>query len=105
MIDIVETRDDLADLLNIRHSLLTYILYVAKPDSYYETFSIPKKNGDLREIEAPQRELKRLQKRLANELTAYQHYMYKQFEIKTNIAHAFIKGRSIITNARIHKNI
>lgn len=104
MIDIVETRDDLADLLNIRHSLLTYILYVAKPDSYYETFSIPKKNGDLREIEAPQRELKRLQKRLANELTAYQHYMYKQLHIKTNIAHAFIKGKSIITNAQIHKN-
>ena len=104
LIDSVTTRDDLADLLHVRRSLLTYVLYVAKPDSYYETFYIPKKNGDLREIEAPGRELKSIQKRLAFEISAYQRYMYKQLEIETNIAHAFLKGKSIITNAKIHKN-
>ncbi len=103
-IDQVETRDELADLLHIRHNLLTYVLYIAKPDSYYQTFYIPKKNGESREIQAPRRELKRIQKRLALELSVYQQSMYKTFDINTNIAHAFRKGRSIITNAKIHKN-
>ena len=71
-IDQVETRDELADLLHIRHNLLTYVLYIAKPDSYYQTFYIPKKNGESREIQAPRRELKRIQKRLALELSVYQ---------------------------------
>ena len=104
LIDSVKTRDDLADLLHIRRNLLTYVLYVAKPDSYYDTFYIPKKNGDLREIETPRRELMNIQKRLASELSVYQHDMYRHLEIKTNIAHAFTKGKSIITNAKIHKN-
>ena len=104
MIKDISTRDELAELLHIRLRPLTYVLYVAKPDSYYRTFYIPKKNGDLREIQAPYGELKYIQEKLMVELINYQEYLYKTHGIKTNIAHAFIKKKSIITNAIIHKN-
>ena len=39
------TRNDLADLLEIPHGKLTHVLYVAKVDSFYKIFEIPKKSG------------------------------------------------------------
>ena len=42
----VFTRNDLADLLEIPHSILTHILYITKVESYYKTFEIPKKSGE-----------------------------------------------------------
>lgn len=49
----IKTRNDFADFLRIPRNKLTHILYVKKPDSYYKTFEIPKKNGDKRKICAP----------------------------------------------------
>ena len=72
----LQTREDLALYLAIPLQKLTYILYKSKPDSYYDTFEIPKKNGESRQIHAPSGDLK----------------------------HAFQKGKSIITNANIHRN-
>lgn len=40
------TRNDLADLLEIPHGKLTHVLYVAKVDSFYKIFEIPKNLGE-----------------------------------------------------------
>ena len=100
----IQTRNDLADLLNIPRSKLTHILYVKKPDSYYSTFEIPKRNGEPRVICAPSGELKQLQERFANVLWLYQKSIWDERGIKPNISHAFEKDKSILTNAKIHRN-
>ena len=64
----LQTREDLALYLTIPLQKLTYILYKSKPDSYYDTFEIPKKNGESRQIHAPSGDLKQLQKKLAQRL-------------------------------------
>lgn len=100
----IKTRNDFADFLRIPRSKLTHILYVKKPDSYYETFEIPKKNGDTRTICAPSGDLKSLQTKLADALWEHQKSLRSSTETKPNISHAFEKGKSIITNAKIHRN-
>ena len=100
----IQSRRELATCLNIPHRILTHILYVKKTDSYYTTFEIPKHNGGSRIICAPSGELKNLQKKLANILWFYQKSIMEEKRIKSNISHAFEKEKSIITNARIHRN-
>ena len=100
----IQSRNELADFLSIPRSKLTHILYVRKPDSYYEAFEIPKKNGEMRTICAPSGDLKSLQTKLANVLYAYQRNIWEEHGTKPNISHAFEQGKSIITNAKIHRN-
>ena len=100
----IKSRNDFADYLSIPRSKLTHILYVKKPDSYYTSFEIPKRNGDSRTICAPSGDLKNIQKKLANILWLYQKNIWEENGIKPNISHAFEKEKSIITNARIHRN-
>ena len=59
----VKTRDDLAALLDMPLKKLTYILYVKKSDNLYHSFEIPKKSGGTRVINAPQEDLKEIQKK------------------------------------------
>lgn len=92
----INSRQDLADLLNISLQKLTYILYAKHPDQYYQSFTIPKKTGGVRTIDASTGDLKSVQKKLAEHLSgAYSN---------NNISHAFKKGKSIITNAKSHRN-
>ena len=100
----IQSRNDLADCLGIPHRKLTHILYGKKPGSYYTTFEIPKRNGDPRTICAPSGDLKTLQVKLANLLWSYQKSVWEEKGIKPNISHAFEKEKSIITNAKIHRN-
>ena len=100
----IKSRNDLADYLSIPRSKFTHILYVKKPDSYYTSFVIPKRNGDSRTICAPSGDLKSLQKKLSKMLWLYQKSIWDENSIKPNISHAFEKKKSIITNARIHRN-
>lgn len=100
----IKTRNDFADFLRIPRSKLTHILYVKKPDSYYETFEIPQKNGDTRTICAPSGDLKSLQTRLANALWEHQKSIRTSTNNRPNISHAFEKEKSIITNAKVHRN-
>lgn len=100
----IKSRNELADFLCIPRRKLTYILYVAKPDSYYNTYEIPKKNGEMRTICAPSGDLKSLQKRISIMLWAYQKSIWDSQNINPNISHAFEKDKSIITNAKIHRN-
>lgn len=100
----IQSRNNLADCLGIPHRKLTHILYGKKPDSYYTTFEIPKRNGDPRTICAPSGDLKTLQVKLTNLLWSYQKSIWEEKGIKPNISHAFEKEKSIITNAKIHRN-
>lgn len=106
----LSTKDDFAELLGFKNSrFINYLLYSIGTDNLYETFTIPKKNGGERIIHAPKKELKFLQKRLANVL--WDCYLYdlksKSKEKKLKIpmlSHAFEKNKSIITNAQVHRN-
>lgn len=96
------TRNDLADFLGIKRGKLTYILYIQKVDTMYSTFSIPKKSGGERTINAPNDDLKQIQRKLADALWNYQVKIWEKNKIQTNISHAFQKSKSIVTNSMRH---
>jgi len=108
----ISTRGELADFLNVPRGKLTHVLYVEKVDSYYESFEIPKKNGEPRHINAPTGDLKSIQKKLALALWEYQESIrsgevlspFGKNEKTSKLSHAFEKKKSIITNAVIHRN-
>lgn len=97
----IKTRNQLADFLTIPRKQLNYLLYFKDDDDLYTSFEIRKKNGGIRRIKAPIDELKDIQRKLAEAL--YNHNKKKQ-KTKNNVSHAFEKNKSIITNAKIHRN-
>jgi len=97
----IKTRNDLADFLEIPRKKLSYLLYKKDINTLYSSFEIDKKNGGVRKINAPLAELKDIQRKLSAAL--YKHKKKKQ-GIKNNLSHAFEKEKSIITNAKIHRN-
>ena len=100
----LRTRDELADYIGVPRSKLTYILYVKKTENLYTSFDIPKKNGGVRHIHAPRKELKQIQKNLAEVLYRYEKELANVYGTNLNISHAFERKKSIITNAKIHRN-
>ncbi|HAU0484850.1 TPA: RNA-directed DNA polymerase, partial [Legionella pneumophila] len=90
--------DTLVSLFGINYSNLAKLIYPTT-NNLYHSFSIPKKSGELREINAPNRILKEIQYKLLNELQSYYS--------KRNCTHGFINERNVVTNARPHvkKNI
>lgn len=100
----IQSRNQLADFLGIQKKTLTYVLFEARVESFYYSFDIPKKDGTLRNINAPSGTLKIIQSKLKDSLYEYQTLIRKENNIKANISHAFEKNKSIISNARIHKN-
>jgi len=100
----ITTRSDLADYLGIPRKLLSYVLYIAKVDSYYVEFDIKKKSGKLRHICSPTNELKGIQRQIADSLYKYQEQIRIRYNIKSNISHGFEKNKSIISNACVHRN-
>jgi retron-type reverse transcriptase len=95
------SREDVANLLGFTPSGLAYIVHKIPDEKKYTSFEIPKRSGGTRKIDAPIPELKALQLRLAKVL-----YVCRQ-EMQTDgyrpLAHAFERGRSIVTNASLHK--
>jgi RNA-directed DNA polymerase from retron ec67 len=106
----VESKDDFARLLGFSNSrFMNYVLYVLRTEELYETFTIPKKSGGERTINAPKKELKILQKKLANLLwDCYIEDLESESKVKNkkipNLSHAYEKNKSIITNAKLHRN-
>lgn len=100
----ITNRHELADCLGVPLRQLTLVLYGKGVDSYYSSFAIPKKNGGTRCIHAPSGALKELQTKLALRLQEHQIDSWKEQNLHPNLAHAFIKGKSIITNAKVHRN-
>lgn len=100
----IDTREELAILLDIPLRKLTYILYAQKVESYYVSFDIPKKSGGLRSINAPTGDLKDLQQKLSKILTDYYQEIINDENILAKVSNGFLKGKGIITNAYIHRN-
>ncbi|TNC12723.1 RNA-directed DNA polymerase [Methylobacterium terricola] len=98
-----KTLDELADLLGFTPSGFSYILYRLPNAIKYKSFSIPKRGGGARTIEAPDDRLKLLQRRLANVLYLYLDEIEKSGKEHTPVAHGFARSLSIITNAACHK--
>lgn len=119
-------REDFAKLLKIELKTLTYCLYRLKPDNQYKTFSIPKKRGGERIINAPYDRLKMIQKKLSLLLQDCEDeingsYFSKDKNIDTpkqkslcriknvreshkeaTLSHGFERYRSVLTNAHMH---
>ena len=123
----ITTKPELAALLGIKPSVLTYALYVVKPENQYVQFKIAKKNGGERLISAPSDKLKSIQSALSVLLLDCLDEIYKSKFPKSEIAkhklkhskvlkikigsaktkqpslsHGFERSRSIITNAMMH---
>ena len=90
----LKTRQDVAELLGIKEKSLRYFLYAIRPDNMYSQFVIKKKNGDDRCINAPDKKLKNIQRKLANVLNCV-------YKVKP-AAHGFVVDKNIITNAKNH---
>ena len=103
-IDKVKSRNELADFLDIPRKKLSYILYIKGVDDLYTSFEIPKKSGGFRHIYAPQKDLKVIQRKLAEALYNCQKEIWNKCNVNPNISHAFQKEKSFITNAKIHRN-
>ncbi len=90
----LKTRDDVASILGISERSLRYFLYKIRPENMYHTFKVPKKDGATREIAAPEKRLKKIQRKLADVLSAV-------YEPKV-CAYGFITEKSNIGNAAQH---
>ncbi len=104
------TLQNVADILGVRPPMLAYILYSKSGPEKYQTFEIPKRSGGTRTIEAPNSRLKMVQRRLSDLLQDCR----EEIRIGQNrhdggpkpdvVSHGFVRGRSIVTNARLHRN-
>jgi RNA-directed DNA polymerase len=94
MLDKNTTPHGLAKSLGTTYGKIIYNYYKNDIDLCYQSFDIPKKNGGTRRISSPEAKLMNLQDKLAVMLLD----LYKP---KLS-AKAFIKGRSILENAKPH---
>ena len=89
------SRSDLAMLLEVPVGQLLYILYEQPDSRKYESFSIPKRNGELRYISSPRGSIRILQYKLKP--------IFDQIYKVQNPAHGFVIGKSVYTNANEHQ--
>ncbi|MBI5879790.1 MAG: RNA-directed DNA polymerase [Chloroflexi bacterium] len=85
---------DLADLLEIKKSLLYYYAFKARGVDHYKVFQVPKKSGGTRQICSPSSPLKLIQRKL--------NQIFQSVYVPKASVHGFVKDRSIVTNARRH---
>lgn len=90
----LRTREDLAALLDVDAKKLVYYADQASSSQTYTSFSVPKKSGGVRQIKAPVRGLKAIQRALNQVLQC----VYEP----DRAAHGFVAERSIVTNASVH---
>lgn len=89
---VITSVNDVANILEVPVGQLLYILYENKKN--YKEFEIQKKNGSIRQINAPQGGLAILQERAKTII----EYFYRP----KKSAHGFIKGKGIYSNATNH---
>ena len=100
----IKSLKDFSEAIGVPLRSLTYVLYGRGADSYYSEFEIPKKSGGVRVISAPNGRLKDIQKKIASLLYAFKEDIEMNNNVENNISQGFEKGKSIITNAQIHRN-
>ncbi|MFE8064733.1 reverse transcriptase domain-containing protein [Priestia aryabhattai] len=87
---------DVCDILEVTPTHLHYILYKKGPSKLYYPFNIPKKGGGTRQILAPNDSLRILQQKL--------NYIMSLIYKPKFAIHGYVKGRSIVSNAKQHLN-
>lgn len=98
------TLHNVADLLGFRAQTLAFILYKLDDARKYKEFDIPKRHGGTRSISAPLPELKLLQRRLSFLLQNCIEEIGTYTARQDTISHGFTRRRSIVSNARRHRN-
>ncbi len=95
---IIKDENGLAKKLGISLSELKWLTYHrdATKISHYHSFEIPKKTGGTRKISAPKKKIKKAQKWIFDNILEKMDF--------TENAHGFIKGKSVLTNAKNHIN-
>lgn len=115
----ISTRQELAELLGIEYRKFVYVVYSGKCKPAYCEFSIPKKNGGERIIHAPNDQLKVVQKKLSDLILDCNDEIRERVKktkqkqndqekdgnevIVNTLSHGFERGRSIISNAKVHR--
>lgn len=104
--DLQSARDleDLATLLGYSKKGVAYILYKQSDAQKYRKFFIPKKAGGVREICAPRRRLKKLQRKLADLLCECVSEIEESEPHRQRLAHGYYRGRNIVSNAKPHRS-
>ncbi|MEX2785081.1 retron Ec67 family RNA-directed DNA polymerase/endonuclease [Streptococcus sp. H49] len=100
----IKTREDFANYIGIPYKYITYLLYSKRIENLYDSFEIPKKSGGVRVIHSPKPELKRVQQRFLKKLEERYAILENSGKVSSKLAHGFIKSKSIITNAKLHRN-
>lgn len=95
---------DLAQLLNFKPSTISYLLFKLKDADRYKEFEISKQSGGKRKIAAPTSKLKKLQSNLSLLLTNCLLELEEEGERNSPFVQGFVRGKSIVTNARLHRN-
>lgn len=93
----------LASALDYSPNGLTYILFVIDDSNKYTEFTIRKRSGGIREINAPVPELRRLQRTLAKVLENCIDDIDEAHDVVNTLSHGFRAGHSVLTNAVRHR--
>ncbi len=92
-----------AQLLGFQTKTLSFIAWGLSPAMKYSVFNIPKRSGGKRTIHAPSPQLKLAQEKLSRLLQACEKEIEDALGVKHTVSHGFKSGRSILTNAEVHK--
>lgn len=95
---------DVAIILGVTPKGLAYTIRIQPVANRYSSFTIPKRNGGSRNIDAPEDSLKLVQSRLADLLQDCISDIDKERGYPEKISHGFRRGHSIISNAKNHSN-
>ena len=98
-----QTLRDVARIIGVKPSTVSFLLYKLPPVEKYHSFEISKRNGGTRLINAPERRLKMLQRRLANVLYQCIAEIENSASSYRPLAHGFARSCSIFTNASVHR--
>lgn len=95
---------DVARVLSLSPSSLSYVIYKIPQRKLYTQFSIPKKRGGVRDIHSPCEELKAIQYKLKSVLETTSQTENQPSHTKSTVSFGYQKGQSIVDNAWQHKN-
>lgn len=90
----IKNNQDLANYIGVKRGVLAYYAYYIDSTKAYTSFSIKKRSGGERTIDAPVRGLKELQRTILNKLSpeaTFRHCVY-----------GYIPGRGILQNSVVH---
>jgi RNA-directed DNA polymerase len=90
----IRTIRELAALAGVEPRVLTWLIWILPDQHRYNTFSIARRNGSERRIEAPVKALKDVQKSVADAMLA-------AYRAPAHV-HGFTSGRSPKSNAEVH---